>query len=379
MKYKNIIPSLLREISSTRNMKNHITTLSLSEFDESQYKDKNISFQKITLPAPITLETESNNHADAQILEKLHSWEQSHHINTTNALCIEDTVYVIQPYTLSHNVHMMNNKVVLITGSAQGLGKEIAEHLVSYEAIVFIADINKEQAEKTALEIRKKYHKENNVHALPLNCTDETSVEKCVSQVVKKFGGIDVLISNAGIVISGDIESLSISDFMKVTEVNYYGYFLLVKHVSPYMKYHHYANSSYYGDIIQINSKSGLVGSLKNSAYAGSKFGGIGLTQSFALELVTHNIKVNAICPGNFYDGPLWSDPHKGLFKQYLEAGKIPTAHTIEDVRKAYEEKTPMKRGCTPQDVVKGILYLIDQKFETGQALPISGGQIMLH
>ena len=140
----------------------------------------------------------------------------------------------------------------------------------------------------------------------------------------------------------------------------------------------HRANPAYWSDIIQINSKSGLVGSKKNFAYAGSKFGGIGLTQSFALELVEDGIKVNAVCPGNFLDGPLWSDPEKGLFVQYLRAGKVPGAKTIADVKRAYEAKVPMGRGCTTADVLKAILYLIEQQYETGQALPVTGGQEML-
>jgi NAD(P)-dependent dehydrogenase (short-subunit alcohol dehydrogenase family) len=112
--------------------------------------------------------------------------------------------------------------------------------------------------------------------------------------------------------------------------------------------------------------------------HAGGKFGGIGLTQSFALELVEYQIKVNAICPGNFYDGPLWSDPEKGLFVQYLNAGKIPGAKTVEDVKKAYEAKVPMNRGCWPSDVAKAIMYCMEQDYETGQAIPVTGGQVML-
>ena len=131
-------------------------------------------------------------------------------------------------------------------------------------------------------------------------------------------------------------------------------------------------------DIIEINSKSGLSGSNKNFAYAGSKFGGIGLTQSFAMELVEYNIKVNAVCPGNFLNGPLWSDPEKGLFVQYLKAGKVPGAQTVADVRAYYESKVPMRRGCEIEDVVKAILYISDQLYETGQAIPVTGGQSML-
>ena len=131
-------------------------------------------------------------------------------------------------------------------------------------------------------------------------------------------------------------------------------------------------------DIVQVNSKSGLQGSNKNGAYAGGKFGGIGLTQSFAMELVTDRIKVNSVCPGNFFDGPLWSNPERGLFVQYLNSGKVPGARTIEDVKRFYEAKVPMNRGCFPADVAKAILYSVEQKYETGQAIPVTGGQVML-
>jgi NAD(P)-dependent dehydrogenase (short-subunit alcohol dehydrogenase family) len=155
-----------------------------------------------------------------------------------------------------------------------------------------------------------------------------------------------------------------------------------VKYASRVMAFQNQAaaeiGGKYYTDVIQINSKSGLEGSNKNGAYAGGKFGGIGLTQSFALELITDNIKVNSICPGNFFEGPLWADPERGLFRQYLEAGKVPGAETVEDVKAFYEAKVPMGRGCTPEDVARALFYLVEQKYETGQALPVTGGQIML-
>jgi sorbitol-6-phosphate 2-dehydrogenase len=144
------------------------------------------------------------------------------------------------------------------------------------------------------------------------------------------------------------------------------------------MKVQHRFEPGWFADIIQINSKSGLEGSNRNFAYAGSKFAGIGLTQSFALELVEHNIKVNAVCPGNLFDGPLWSDPQTGLFVQYLRTGKVPGATTIAEVRRHYEAKVPMRRGCTIRDVARAIFYLLEQEYETGQALPVTGGQVML-
>ena len=172
--------------------------------------------------------------------------------------------------------------------------------------------------------------------------------------------------------------SLPVTAFDAVTRVNYRGYFLCVRNGAPILARQHRAKPDYWGDIIEINSKSGLVGSSRNSAYAGSKFGGIGLTQSFALELVGDGIKVNAICPGNFLDGPLWSDPESGLFVQYLREGKVPGAKTVDDVRRAYEAKVPMGRGCTPADVMEAIYYVVAQRYETGQAIPVTGGQVML-
>ena len=145
------------------------------------------------------------------------------------------------------------------------------------------------------------------------------------------------------------------------------------------MEAQHEAGPAAMFDIVAISSKSGLEGSNKNFAYAGSKFGGIGLIQSLALELCAKNIKVNAVCPGNYLDGPLWSDPERGLFVQYLQAGKVPGAKTVEDVRRFYEAKVPMNRGCLPLDVARAVMYCVEQKYETGQAIPVTGGQVMLN
>jgi len=97
------------------------------------------------------------------------------------------------------------------------------------------------------------------------------------------------------------------------------------------------------------------------------------------MELAPYNIKVNGICPGNFLDGPLWSDPERGLFIQYLNAGKVPGAKTVADVRRFYESKVPMNRGCLPIDVARAVMYCVEQKYETGQAVPVTGGQVMLN
>ncbi len=264
-------------------------------------------------------------------------------------------------------------KITIVTGAAQGFGKGIAEELYKEGAIIVIADMNLPLAEKVAEEMGER------AWAIAVNVSDEDSCANMVAQVVEKFGGLDIMIANAGVVRSGPIATFEKKDMDFVTSINYTGLFLTCKYAAIIMEAQHEADPDAMFDIIAMSSKSGLEGSNKNFAYAGSKFGTIGLVQSWALELCAYNIKVNAICPGNYLDGPLWSDPERGLFVQYLNAGKVPGAKTVEDVRKFYEAKAPMNRGCLPIDVARAVMYCVEQKYETGQALPVTGGQVMLN
>lgn len=269
-------------------------------------------------------------------------------------------------------------KVTVVTGAAQGFGLEIAQDLISQGACVVLADINETEAVKQAQILQEQYGIERAM-AIPMNVTDLSSIQAAIHKVVKTYGGFDVFISNAGVLKAESVKTQPEMDFDFSTAVNYKGYFLCTQAASQILALQHKADPAYISDIIQINSKSGLVGSNRNGAYAGSKFGGIGLTQSFALELVEDGIKVNSICPGNFFDGPLWSNPDNGLFVQYLRTGKVAGAKTIDDVKKFYEAKVPFKRGCTTTDVMAAVYYLIEQQYETGQAVPVTGGQVMLH
>jgi NAD(P)-dependent dehydrogenase (short-subunit alcohol dehydrogenase family)/rhamnose utilization protein RhaD (predicted bifunctional aldolase and dehydrogenase) len=268
-------------------------------------------------------------------------------------------------------------RIALVTGAAQGFGLGISEGLLAEGASVVLADLNGPLIRERASGLGGK-HGEARVLAVEADVTDEASVRAMVEQAVLGFGGLDLFVSNAGILRAGSLEETDLATFELVNRVNYTAYFLGCRYASRPMKVQHRFAPQRFADIIQINSKSGLTGSNRNFAYAGSKFGAIGLTQSFALELLEHNIKVNAVCPGNLFDGPLWSDPENGLFVQYLRAGKVPGAKTVADVRRFYEQKVPMGRGCTVADVLKAILYLVEQVYETGQALPVTGGQIML-
>jgi len=271
----------------------------------------------------------------------------------------------------------LNNKIAIVTGGAQGFGAGIAEALFSLNLNVVIADLNEETGNSFASRLMSK-KTPNKAIFVKTDVSDPVSVKELIISTVKEFGGLDLMVSNAGVLKAGGLDEMDPETFSKTTDVNYNGYFHCAKYASEVMKLQNQENHEYFTDIIQINSKSGLRGSNRNFAYSGAKFGGIGLTQSFAMELAPFRIKVNSICPGNFYEGPLWSDPQNGLFVQYLKSGKVPGVKSIEEVRKFYEDQVPMKRGCKLEDVMKALLYIVDQEYETGQAVPVTGGQVML-
>ncbi|MBE6393248.1 MAG: SDR family NAD(P)-dependent oxidoreductase [Lentisphaerae bacterium] len=266
----------------------------------------------------------------------------------------------------------LTGMVAVVTGGAQGFGYGIAQELAALGADLVIADMNVEGARKAAAELGA------GAGGFAVNISDEAAVEALVKDIVCAYGGVDLLVANAGVVRAGSVKEFDLKDWSFVTNINYNGFFLCTKYFARVMSKQNKA-TGLWSDIVQVNSKSGLAGSKNNGAYAGSKFGTIGLVQSFALELTADKIKVNAVCPGNYLDGPLWSDPVRGLFVQYLEAGKVPGAKTVEDVRAHYERQVPMNRGCFPADVARAIVYAVNQKYETGQAIPVTGGQIMMN
>ena len=266
---------------------------------------------------------------------------------------------------------LLKEKVAVVTGGAQGLGQAISERLAREGCVVVIADVNETGVRDAAASIAKGTGAR--VLGVKVDVTKEADVEALFDRTVREFGRVDVVVANAAILIAEPIADADAEKWRAVMNVNLFGYFLTTKHACRIMK------RQREGSIININSKSGKKGSAANSAYAASKFGGIGHTQSVALEMAPHNVRCNAICPGNLLDSPLWTDPEKGLFVQYLRAGKVPGAKTIDDVRAAYINQVPMKRGCTYEDVGNCVVFLASDQsaYITGIALSVTGGQEM--
>lgn len=259
---------------------------------------------------------------------------------------------------------ILEERIAVVTGGGQGLGQAISLRLAKEGCHVAVADINEAQAKETAALIEGETDRRSN--GMKVDVTNEDEVAGMIDQTVSSFGRLDLLVVNAGILIAGETDQFPADKWRAVIDVNLNGYFLSAKHAARIMK----AQRS--GNIIQINSKSGKKGSNKNAAYAASKFGGIGLTQSLAMEMAEYGVRVNSICPGNLLDSPLWVN---SLYKQYAKRWNI----SEEEVRQKYINEVPMKRGCTYDDVCNALVFLASDQasYMTGQAINVTGGQEM--
>jgi len=253
----------------------------------------------------------------------------------------------------------LQGKVAIITGAGQGVGEAIARRLADEGCKVVVADMNAEEAKNVADSLPDAL-------AFTVDVTKEEQVAAMVAATVEKYGKLDIMVPNAGILIAEPIEDADVNKWRKVIDVNLVGNMICCKYAArEFIKQKS-------GVIIAINSKSGKRGSFKNSAYAASKFGAIGLIQSVALELAPHGARANAICPGNFLDSPLWQN---SLFKQYAKNRNM----TEAEVRKYYEAQVPLGRGCSYDDVTGLVVFLAGDagSYMTGQAFNVTGGQVM--
>lgn len=254
----------------------------------------------------------------------------------------------------------LKGKVVLITGAAQGLGEALAIRLSEEGAKVVVGDMNVEGAKNVAAQLTEGV-------ATPLNVCDYDSCVAAVQLAVDTYGRLDYVVANAGVVRSDAIEDMTYEEFSFVVNINLNGYFNTAKAAIAQFR-----KQGGGGSIVQINSKSGKKGSAKNCAYSASKFGGIGLTESLALELAQENIRVNSICPGNLLDSPLWVN---SLYEQYARN----QGTTKEKIREKYINQVPMRRGCQYDDIANVMVFLLsdESSYMTGQAINVTGGQQM--
>lgn len=259
----------------------------------------------------------------------------------------------------------MGNKVAVVVGGGQTLGAFLSSGLAENGYRVAVADLNQTNAAKTANEINQKSGKVV-AQGFYVDATNEQSVIELASAVDRHFGQVDLLVYSAGMAKAAPITEFKMKDFDISLQVNLVGYFLCAREFSKLM-----IRDGIAGRIIQINSKSGKVGSKHNTGYSAAKFGGVGLTQSLALDLAEYGITVHSLMLGNLLKSPMF----QSLIPQYAEKLGI----SPDQVEQAYIDKVPLKRGCEYQDVLNVLLFYASEKAEycTGQSINITGGQVM--
>lgn len=256
-------------------------------------------------------------------------------------------------------------KVAVVVGGGQTLGEFLCKGIADAGYNVAVADLNIENANKVADAINQK-HGAGTAKGFGVDATNEESVIKLAQDVDNTFNRADLMVYSAGVAKAAPITNFALSDFQLSVNVNLTGYFLCAREFAKLMLKHKIA-----GRIIQINSKSGKVGSKHNSGYSAAKFGGVGLTQSLALDLADYGITVNSLMLGNLLKSPMF----QSLIPQYAKKLGIPE----NEVEQVYIDKVPLKRGCDYQDVLNVLLFYASDKasYCTGQSINITGGQVM--
>jgi len=245
----------------------------------------------------------------------------------------------------------LKDKVALITGSAQGIGREIALAFAREGADIVISDINLEKAEVTRKEIEGFGRK---AMAVELNVTDYSKVEEAVNKILDKFGKVDILVNNAGITKDGLMLRMGDADWDAVISVNLKGTFNCTKAVAkPMIKQRS-------GKIVNIASIIGIIGNAGQANYSASKAGIIALTKTSAKELASRNVNVNAIAPG---------------FIQTDMTAKLP-----EDYKEKMKSAIPLARFGEARDVALVCVFLAseDADYITGQTIVVDGGMVMV-
>jgi len=250
------------------------------------------------------------------------------------------------------------NKVVLITGAGQGIGKATALAFARNGANIAVADKNLGTASNTMNEIKVL---EREAIAIEVDVTNSRQVDSMVGQTLKKFAKIDILVNNVGTSKVALLSDLAEEIWDSIMNVNAKSMFLCCKAVAEHMK------RQRSGKIVNLSSMAGKTGWRYMSAYCASKFAVIGFTQAIALELAEFGINVNAVCPGVV---------ETALTQAELVDLEKCTGTKKEDIRKEWIKMTPLGRLEKPEDVAKVVLFLCSDgaAFMTGQAINVTGG-----
>ncbi|MDD4277442.1 MAG: 3-oxoacyl-[acyl-carrier-protein] reductase [Candidatus Cloacimonetes bacterium] len=247
-------------------------------------------------------------------------------------------------------MHELTEQIVVITGSARGIGFAIAQRFASALATVIIIDLNAELVDKAVKSLRDQGGK---AFGYIGNVTDGKMIEELFAQIVKEHGPIDTLINNAGITRDNLMLRMKEEEWQLVMDINLKGTFICTQKVFKHMM------KARQGSIINIASVIGLMGNAGQANYAASKGGMIAFTKSCAKEFSSRNVRVNAVAPG------------------FIETEM--TAALSEDVRASYAKVIPLGKMGTPDDVAKVCLFLASEfsSYITGQTIAVDGGLTM--
>jgi meso-butanediol dehydrogenase / (S,S)-butanediol dehydrogenase / diacetyl reductase len=253
----------------------------------------------------------------------------------------------------------MRGKRCLLTGAAGGIGAATASRICAAGGRVVLGDRDEAEISRLAGELREAG---GDAHALAFDVSDDDAVRAAIETGVELIGGLDALITNAGILTTGEIEEVRPESFRRTLEVNLVGTFLCIRHAVPHLR------KCGAGAIVCMASQAGIEGVPGASSYAASKFGVVGLAQSLARELAADGIRVNAVAPG-LVDTPMLA----GYFQQKAQ---MRGAAVEEMVAEALEE-VPIGRLATAEEVADVIVFLASDlaAYVSGATMPILGGK----